>query len=90
MVSDDKCHSSYGIDVIVLILVLMEYGLWRHLPQEGRKGTEVLILVLMEYGLWQIMAKYISNRNTVLILVLMEYGLWLLRRAIPLLKRDES
>ena len=39
----------------VLILVLMEYGLWpkRHCFQTSVRGR-VLILVLMEYGLWRI------------------------------------
>ena len=38
---------------VVLILVLMEYGLW--LPGYDRRKNQfmVLILVLMEYGLWQ-------------------------------------
>ena len=40
------------MDSQVLILVLMEYGLW----PVGKFGLElafiVLILVLMEYGLW--------------------------------------
>ena len=39
--------------LLVLILVLMEYGLW--LLYQRRQPTEnsVLILVLMEYGLWR-------------------------------------
>ena len=43
-------HWSYG--EAVLILVLMEYGLW--LPSHGTESVSrcVLILVLMEYGLW--------------------------------------
>ena len=37
---------------VVLILVLMEYGLWpRSRGGQGRRDR-VLILVLMEYGLW--------------------------------------
>ena len=37
----------------VLILVLMEYGLWHNLSGYINNVTTVLILVLMEYGLWQ-------------------------------------
>ena len=36
----------------VLILVLMEYGLWLNVVQAIQSRTKVLILVLMEYGLW--------------------------------------
>ena len=60
----------------VLILVLMEYGLWHsETPADGTSPT-VLILVLMEYGLWQDGVVLHHRRGTVLILVLMEYGLW--------------
>ena len=61
----------------VLILVLMEYGLWLRCTRTGGILSEVLILVLMEYGLWLIMKKVIRSVREVLILVLMEYGLWL-------------
>ena len=37
---------------VVLILVLMEYGLWLRLRGLVRLSSTVLILVLMEYGLW--------------------------------------
>ena len=46
----------------VLILVLMEYGLWRIAGPRMRIGWEVLILVLMEYGLWQ---EYMGRRSHV-------------------------
>ena len=36
----------------VLILVLMEYGLWHDVAEGIVKSFKVLILVLMEYGLW--------------------------------------
>ena len=73
MVSDVK-SDVLGVIPRVLILVLMEYGLW--LAHKGvQKFYKVLILVLMEYGLWQARAvEY--QRILVLILVLMEYGLW--------------
>ena len=62
----------------VLILVLMEYGLWLHWWSSQQNGIrKVLILVLMEYGLWQIMIFKAMKELGVLILVLMEYGLWL-------------
>ena len=38
----------------VLILVLMEYGLWPYSLADRRREEEVLILVLMEYGLWRL------------------------------------
>ena len=39
----------------VLILVLMEYGLWVNAAYEvlNNIANVVLILVLMEYGLWE-------------------------------------
>ena len=38
----------------VLILVLMEYGLWLgNISSVSFTVVSVLILVLMEYGLWQ-------------------------------------
>ena len=37
----------------VLILVLMEYGLWLFIPYSSNERACVLILVLMEYGLWR-------------------------------------
>ena len=36
----------------VLILVLMEYGLWQEMTEHNENIQAVLILVLMEYGLW--------------------------------------
>ena len=36
----------------VLILVLMEYGLWQKRSERWELRATVLILVLMEYGLW--------------------------------------
>ena len=59
----------------VLILVLMEYGLWRSV-QVCWLHLTVLILVLMEYGLWHCGMLRLVTACGVLILVLMEYGLW--------------
>ena len=39
----------------VLILVLMEYGIWAADPQLKALAEQVLILVLMEYGIWAIL-----------------------------------
>ena len=61
----------------VLILVVMEDGLW--LPgKEGyiKNGFHVLILVVMEDGLWPIICFVIIGIICVLILVVMEDGLW--------------
>ena len=43
--------------LFVLILVLMEYGLWLFLEFLAKPLIYVLILVLMEYGLWLIHKK---------------------------------
>ena len=64
------------IVLIVLILVLMEYGLWRKTFLAECFGKAVLILVLMEYGLWHQGESFSGKLFFVLILVLMEYGLW--------------
>ena len=39
---------------VVLILVLMEYALWRLNVLINLKIKAVLILVLMEYALWRV------------------------------------
>ena len=67
----------------VLILVLMEYGLWQCGQNHNRGSVNVLILVLMEYGLW--LPKDMKNIRAarVLILVLMEYGLWRIHGGVP-------
>ena len=60
----------------VLILVLMEYGLWPDNRLHNGAELTVLILVLMEYGLWHGGDLLTTGDDQVLILVLMEYGLW--------------
>ena len=60
----------------VLILVLMEYGLWLKTTSGKSEVANVLILVLMEYGLWPSEDITEGEGLIVLILVLMEYGLW--------------
>ena len=53
MVSDYDFYIIVAISQFVLILVLMEYGLWLNLQKVWRTSHNwVLILVLMEYGLW--------------------------------------
>ena len=54
MVSDaEGALSGSSITPDVLILVLMEYGLWQsYLSNNDIAAQCVLILVLMEYGLW--------------------------------------
>ena len=69
--------SSLSTPFSVLILVLMEYGLWQTEFRRLVSMGKVLILVLMEYGLWQVVECLLDGRHGVLILVLMEYGLWL-------------
>ena len=51
MVSDTKVEDT-KVAAKVLILVLMEYGLWQQEEQGMSLNIDVLILVLMEYGLW--------------------------------------
>ena len=63
---------------IVLILVLVEYGLWACAwPLQVSTVPPVLILVLVEYGLWEAeRLAAVAEKSSVLILVLVEYGLW--------------
>ena len=57
MVSDFPVVFLCSVRLKVLILVLMEYGLWlKSLETLENDERLVLILVLMEYGLWQISA----------------------------------
>ena len=80
MVSDVSASCTPPTTPAVLILVLMEYGLWRKLFTVVRiVSLGVLILVLMEYGLWHYSCISCRCNCCVLILVLMEYGLWLKR-----------
>ena len=53
MVSDESFASVYTQNHEVLILVLMEYGLWHICVGWMCCKHIVLILVLMEYGLWR-------------------------------------
>ena len=77
MVSDVSASCTPPTTPAVLILVLMEYGLWRKLFTVVRiVSLGVLILVLMEYGLWHYSCISCRCNCCVLILVLMEYGLW--------------
>ena len=77
MVSDDVLQAYLILFFNVLILVLMEYGLWQNSHDSlSWERSWVLILVLMEYGLWLPYYYYQSEWELVLILVLMEYGLW--------------
>ena len=46
----------------VLILVLMEYGLWLQEEVEKEENRCVLILVLMEYGLWPVSVRSLKRR----------------------------
>ena len=60
----------------VLILVLMEYGLWRTIP--SRTTQEGLCLNPCSNGIWSLTThcRIMQEDWLVLILVLMEYGLW--------------
>ena len=52
MVSDMRAGVPPADSLPVLILVLMEYGLWQNTWKYIEDWYWVLILVLMEYGLW--------------------------------------
>ena len=52
MVSDNPEGYANTGHPTVLILVLMEYGLWLGQDKVKEINRLVLILVLMEYGLW--------------------------------------
>ena len=53
MVSDCRLIGGCFCARAVLILVLMEYGLWPMVERTYIVRDMVLILVLMEYGLWR-------------------------------------
>ena len=76
MVSDGDIENVGVEQSPVLILVLMEYGLWPKILMNLWDDWWVLILVLMEYGLWRTISGGQAAPPRVLILVLMEYGLW--------------
>ena len=80
MVSDRVLPCRWWMEARVLILVLMEYGLWPVYGSRKGFGWIVLILVLMEYGLWRRVNLIWKEYGKVLILVLMEYGLWPIKR----------
>ena len=56
---EDEFNKIKAIDV--LILVLMEYGLWLCCKNTDLCRKSVLILVLMEYGLWPAAAASINS-----------------------------
>ena len=71
-------HESYYHDPAwVLILVLMEYGLWR--KRTGAVAPRQHCLNPCSNGIWSLTAAVVQRSVSVdvLILVLMEYGLWL-------------
>ena len=63
MVSDMIDYKSLYIDSQVLILVLMEYGLWLAYKFRAAGSDTVLILVLMEYGLWPVTTEQVGSVN---------------------------
>ena len=80
MVFDNKALDAAGNVVTVLILVLVEDGLWLTCRKSSVRfvTSEVLILVLVEDGLWPHLPKWWKQQTAwVLILVLVEDGLWL-------------
>ena len=79
MVSDLIKLMRTVVSLAVLILVLMEYGLW-----QARKSTIVFVppgLNPCSNGIWSLTPQSTPSTfigKIVLILVLMEYGLWLI------------
>ena len=78
MVSDNYKVDGDETVYSVLILILLEDGLWQIAEFRTSLRTIVLILILLEDGLW---LAYKCEDNTgnvkVLILILLEDGLWL-------------
>ena len=76
MVSDLLSQHSSSLDGRVLILVLMEYGLWR--IDALLCGCIYLCLNPCSNGIWSLTGggAFSDATGGVLILVLMEYGLW--------------
>ena len=85
MVSDWPPNPIRSNTPMVLILVLMEYGLWhwRRLCWLLRQSLNPC-----SNGIWSltIRDKKVRNLLTVLILVLMEYGLWHMKAKVYLLE----
>ena len=79
MVSDSWEVAQQVNDVAVLILVLMEYGLWPRVRGHHDSGRLVLILVLMEYGLW--LRSYFLRNIVKMRLNPCSNGIWSLTRA---------
>ena len=74
MVSDLACFKAH-CSKKVLILVLMEYGLWQ---ERVKRETEEIGLNPCSNGIWSLTKQGETSQPhpPVLILVLMEYGLW--------------
>ena len=64
------------LSFMVLILVLVDDGLWQSCIYTGRARQIVLILVLVDDGLWPWFNPPIEEDIYVLILVLVDDGLW--------------
>ena len=76
MVSDPNDPRFSRKRIFVLILVLMEYGLWLERGQRGIRDVDGLNPC--SNGIWSLtsLALGLDSTGVVLILVLMEYGLW--------------
>ena len=85
MVSDFNSIASCVATLLVLILVLMEYGLWRDDPQYLRDDW-FCSLNPCSNGIWSLTKRPQAPQAEpwVLILVLMEYGLWHSRACLRL------
>ena len=82
MVSDTAAYNDKRVKD-VLILVLMEYGLWRPTGLGSRRTC--LRLNPCSNGIWSLTSTSmtVTRPASVLILVLMEYGLWLPSPLLP-------
>ena len=78
MVSD-LIYVKISLSAFVLILVLMEYGLWHSDEESMFLYRLVLILVLMEYGLWQ--AAHLDDEEAAASLNPCSNGIWSLTEA---------
>ena len=75
MVCDTDRNNTTEEIVLVLILILLEYGLRHCIIYIIVVHIEVLILILLEYGLRQVEKNASIAYQDVLILILLEYGL---------------
>ncbi len=76
MVSEFKMTQVRILSKCVLILIVLEDGLWECLITMLLNIFRVLILIVLEDGLWEIPGRSKAYCKDVLILIVLEDGLW--------------